>query len=368
MSGITPAPLQVAHADISVLPDKEKDVAYHVETLDDVESNKRFVELTAIEGAIAAEVAEQSMTFREAWRDYRTAVLWSLGISLCIIMEGYDTALPVSPAPATELTPGQLCRPARVPQKVWSLRQRDRRLPAVPIVASRSRPDPRNRLDPSHRRVGLGAAALRVQESHPDRTLRDVLLHLHRLLRPRHRHARDRTAPVCLGLVRRHFDLTPDRRGAFQATCVSYASEIAPVALRGYLTTYVNLCWIIGQFIAAGVLKAMSPRTDEWAFRIPFAIQWVWPIPLMILIHFAPESPWYLIRAGKLEEAAAAVVRIQKKGSKVDPRHTVAMMVRTDEHEKSVSAGTRFIDCFKGSDLRRTEIACVVWASQTLAG
>jgi hypothetical protein len=35
--------------------------------------------------------------------------------------------------------------------------------------------------------------------------------------------------------------------GTFQATVVSYASEITPVALRGYLTTYVNLCWIIGQ-------------------------------------------------------------------------------------------------------------------------
>lgn len=170
--------------------------------------------------------------------------------------------------------------------------------------------------------------------------------------------------------------------GTFQASCVSYASEITPVspphslkgradhkvALRGYLTTYVNLCWIIGQFLAAGVLKAMANRTDEWAYRIPFAIQWIWPIPLITLIYFAPESPWFLVRAGRLEEAAAAVARIQKKGSAVDPRDTVAMMVRTNEHEKSVSEGVRYIDCFKGSDLRRTEIACFAWASQTLAG
>lgn len=43
-------------------------------------------------------------------------------------------------------------------------------------------------------------------------------------------------------------------------------------------------------------------------------------------------------------------------------------MIRTDEHEKQVSAGTSYWDCFKGSDLRRTEIACVAWASQNLCG
>jgi SP family general alpha glucoside:H+ symporter-like MFS transporter len=94
----------------------------------------------------------------------------------------------------------------------------------------------------------------------------------------------------------------------------------------------------------------------------------VWPIPLIILIHFAPESPWFLVRAGRLEEAAKSVARIQKKGSKVDPKDAVAMMVRTNEHEMAVSAGATYWDCFKGSDLRRTEIACFAWASQTLCG
>jgi SP family general alpha glucoside:H+ symporter-like MFS transporter len=40
----------------------------------------------------------------------------------------------------------------------------------------------------------------------------------------------------------------------------------------------------------------MLNRTDEWSYRIPFALQWIWPIPLMIGIAFAPESPWWLVR------------------------------------------------------------------------
>lgn len=32
--------------------------------------------------------------------------------------------------------------------------------------------------------------------------------------------------------------------GIFQTLTISYACEVCPVALRGYLTTYVNACWV----------------------------------------------------------------------------------------------------------------------------
>ena len=65
------------------------------------------------------------------------------------------------------------------------------------------------------------------------------------------------------------------RRGAFQTITTVYASEVLPVSLRGYLTSFVNLCWVIGQLIASGVLVGFQTRTDIWGWRIPFAIQWV---------------------------------------------------------------------------------------------
>jgi SP family general alpha glucoside:H+ symporter-like MFS transporter len=36
--------------------------------------------------------------------------------------------------------------------------------------------------------------------------------------------------------------------GVFQTLTITYASEVCPVALRGYLTTYVNFCWGLGQY------------------------------------------------------------------------------------------------------------------------
>jgi MFS transporter, SP family, general alpha glucoside:H+ symporter len=35
--------------------------------------------------------------------------------------------------------------------------------------------------------------------------------------------------------------------------------------LRGYLTTYVNACWGLGQLIGIGVIRAMFDRNDQWA-------------------------------------------------------------------------------------------------------
>jgi SP family general alpha glucoside:H+ symporter-like MFS transporter len=158
--------------------------------------------------------------------------------------------------------------------------------------------------------------------------------------------------------------------GAFQTITVTYASEVCPVVLRCYLTTYVNLCWVIGQFIASGVLRGFVERTDEWAFRIPFAIQWVWPVPIIIGVLLAPESPWWLIRQGRKADAIASLHRLTGgvyEGHST-AEETVAMMVHTNELERQMEQGTSYLDCFKGVNLRRTEIVCLTWVAQNLCG
>jgi MFS transporter, SP family, general alpha glucoside:H+ symporter len=43
------------------------------------------------------------------------------------------------------------------------------------------------------------------------------------------------------------------------------------------------------------------------SFRIPYALQWMWPLPLAVGIYLAPESPWWLVRKGKVEDAKKAL-------------------------------------------------------------
>ncbi|KAN0090475.1 putative maltose permease [Hyaloscypha variabilis] len=159
--------------------------------------------------------------------------------------------------------------------------------------------------------------------------------------------------------------------GVFQTLTTAYASEVCPVQLRPYLTTYVNLCWVIGQLIASGVLRALVTRPDQWSYRIPFAIQWIWPVPIMIGVLFAPESPWWLVRRGRQEDAKKALLSLTSSKNADDSFNvdqTIAMMVTTNELEKALESGTGYLDCFRGIDLRRTEIVCVTWTIQNLCG
>jgi len=157
--------------------------------------------------------------------------------------------------------------------------------------------------------------------------------------------------------------------GVFQTLTTTYAAEVTPVSLRPYLTTYVNLCWVIGQLIAAGILKGFVNMSGQWAYRVPYAIQWIWPLPIALVAFFAPESPWWLVRHGKLDQARAALLRLTSKNNAgFNVEDTLAMMIHTNELEIQQTAGTSYADCFKGVDLRRTEITCITWLIQQTSG
>ncbi|KAL4814912.1 general substrate transporter [Aspergillus spinulosporus] len=156
--------------------------------------------------------------------------------------------------------------------------------------------------------------------------------------------------------------------GVFATMAPAYASEVCPLALRGYLTVYVNLCWAFGQLISAGVQSGFSGKTGQWSYRIPFAIQWAWPCLLFPILFFAPESPWYYVRVGKHDLAESSISRLGSTSQRAHSKETLAMMIHTDEIERSIDEGTSYLDCFRGVDLRRTEIACMAFAAQPFCG
>lgn len=101
----------------------------------------------------------------------------------------------------------------------------------------------------------------------------------------------------------------------------------------------------IGGFVGTGVTYRTQNLTSNWAWRIPYMTQWLWPIPLIILTHFAPESPWWLVRHGKLEEAEKSVKRLGSKAVKERSRDTVANMVSSSTANWSC---TRRLTCVLG--------------------
>jgi len=91
----------------------------------------------------------------------------------------------------------------------------------------------------------------------------------------------------------------------------------------------------------------------------------MFPTPLAILIFLAPESPWWLVRKGRLDQAAKSVERLGRR-SQINSKESVAMMRRTIDRESDVNPN--LLELLKGTDLRRTAIVCGIYAAQNLAG
>ncbi|KAH8670156.1 general substrate transporter [Tricladium varicosporioides] len=154
--------------------------------------------------------------------------------------------------------------------------------------------------------------------------------------------------------------------GIFIANAPAYCSEIVPIKLRAPATQMLQMFWAIGSIIVGAVTYRYNGINHPSAYKIPIALQWMFPTPLAILIFCAPESPWWLVRKGRLQEAANSVGRLGRR-SKLNTNETVAMMRRVVELETSTKEPTH-LELFKGTDLYRTLIVCGVYLAQNLTG
>ncbi|GAB7359164.1 hypothetical protein MBLNU230_g5231t1 [Neophaeotheca triangularis] len=318
--------------DSSSLPNKEADMS-----IDPTTSKSARLD------AQAANQAEHDMTLKQALSMYRSAVFWSLLVSFSIIMEGYDTNLisNLYAYPRYRETFGEQI------DGEWTLT--------------------------GQWQTALGAGSMAgcfvgaLFNGYLVKRLGFRWMFIIGLIMM--------TAFVFISV----FGMTVELQVVGQTLCglpwgifatlgPAYASEILPLQLRPYLTSYTNMCFAIGQFVSAGVLRGTLDMPGNWSWRLPFALQWIYIPPLLIGAYFMPESPWWLIRANKFEEAEAVLKRTTSGEQREKAHQTVAMMTRTNEIEMEVEAGTSYWDCFKGVNLRRTEIACMAMAAQVLVG
>jgi SP family general alpha glucoside:H+ symporter-like MFS transporter len=155
--------------------------------------------------------------------------------------------------------------------------------------------------------------------------------------------------------------------GIFIANAPAYCAEIVPMRLRAPATQMLQMFWAIGSIIVGGITFHYQSQDNASAYRVPIALQWMFPTPLAILLFLAPESPWWLVRKGRLAEAEKAVARLGRKSAGDNPADAVSMMRRTIELEKNETK-PNLIELWKGTDLYRTLIVCGVYASQNLTG
>ncbi|ORY89803.1 general substrate transporter [Leucosporidium creatinivorum] len=154
--------------------------------------------------------------------------------------------------------------------------------------------------------------------------------------------------------------------GIASASAPAYQAEIAPARIRGALINFYAVINTLGGAIAVAVIWAVNERDDEGAFLIPICLQFLPAIAIISGIWWMPESPRWLVEAGREEEAVAAIRTL--RGAEVDARAEVAEIRAGFESEKLLYAGIQWGQLWQGANLRRTLISIGVQCLQQAQG
>ncbi len=226
---------------------REKNGTLNVDIEDSVvqklaDSSPKFVLLSS-EAKLATD-AEHAMTFHQAVKLYPKAIFWSMFLSLAIAMEGFDIALIGSLFAFPVFT------------KKFGVLQPDGKTYQItaPWQAGLSNGARVGEI------LGLFLNGIIAEKIGFKKTMVLTLMALPGFIFIPFFAQNIETLEV--GTI-----LMGIPWGVFQTLTTSYASEVCPVALRGYLTTYVNMMWGLGQLIASGVLRSLLKRNDQWAYR-----------------------------------------------------------------------------------------------------
>lgn len=89
---------------------------------------------------------------------------------------------------------------------------------------------------------------------------------------------------------------------------------------------------------------------------------------ILASLPFAPESPYWLVRQNRKEEARSALIKLSSSKHRPDIDQVLVMIEQTDLLEQELEATTTYLDCFKGANLVRTEISVMVYLIQVIGG
>ncbi|KAG8908633.1 hypothetical protein FRB99_004921 [Tulasnella sp. 403] len=150
-----------------------------------------------------------------------------------------------------------------------------------------------------------------------------------------------------------------------------YQSECAPKWIRGAVVSCYQWAITIGLLLASIVDNATQHRPDHSAWRIPTAIQFIWAAVLSGGMYCLPESPRFLIKKGREEDAAISLARLIS-ASPHDPEVTVELdEIRANLRAEEELGESSYLDCFRSTHnkiLFRTLTGIFIQAWQQLTG
>ena len=144
-------------------------------------------------------------------------------------------------------------------------------------------------------------------------------------------------------------------------TNIAQVSEVLPPILRGPVLAFLTIFTLFGQLIGAIVVFTSLNMSGRKSYTVCFASQWPFSVATLIMAVFLPESPTYLVRKNKIDQALKSQIRLDVPNA-TNTASVIEQLRISIEEERRLSNST-YADCFKAQNLRRTLIvvfSCVI--------
>ncbi|KAH7136305.1 general substrate transporter [Dactylonectria macrodidyma] len=156
--------------------------------------------------------------------------------------------------------------------------------------------------------------------------------------------------------------------GAFTTAAPPYASEMAPLAVRGSVAAGMNFSIVLGQLLGYAVMRESSKSyTDDRSYKVLFATQWGFAVVALIFLPFFPESPYWLVAHGRVEKARENLARLHDSSYDLDGHLAeIHDSLGRQNHDKD-SQGS-YAECFDKDNRKRTLVAVSMFFIQNASG
>ncbi|KAF5593532.1 RGT2-Sensor of high external glucose concentration [Fusarium pseudocircinatum] len=146
----------------------------------------------------------------------------------------------------------------------------------------------------------------------------------------------------------------------------TFQSEIVPAQARGFMVGSYQLSLAVGGLVINSICFGTSSLPDNRAWRIPLGMFYIVPSIVVAGIWFVPESPRWLLRKNRVEEARRSLQQIREGAftdEEIDAEFTELKVSLEQETEQG-----KFVELVRGINLKRTLIVMAVNFYQQAGG
>ncbi|BGP43927.1 hypothetical protein JCM10450v2_008137 [Rhodotorula kratochvilovae] len=158
--------------------------------------------------------------------------------------------------------------------------------------------------------------------------------------------------------------------GSLSLLAPLFQAEASPKHLRGLITGTYQLMATIGIFLSNAVNYSLHDAGNDFSWRFPLALQFIWGAGVFVGIVFAPESPRYFVQRGNIDQARANLSKL--RGLEQDDPALLREMdgIVAGVEDEKLAADSGYLDCFRLKDkmLLRTMNGILIQMGQQWTG